>query len=111
MDAHESPDCRNFKVAIDLITKPWAGFILRALQRGPLRFNELVSAIEGIGEKTLSARLKELEALGLLTRRVHPTTPVRVEYELTCKGASFQRVVDAIIGWGAEISESPKKAG
>jgi DNA-binding HxlR family transcriptional regulator len=111
MDPHPADACSHFKLAIDLLTKPWAGHILRNLQGGPLRFNELAAGIPGIGEKVLSARLKELESQGLLVRRVHPTTPVKVEYELTCKGQGFQQVVDAIIRWGAQIAESAPKAG
>jgi DNA-binding HxlR family transcriptional regulator len=111
MDATPSAECRHFKTAIDLLTKPWAGHILRTLQGGPLRFNELATRIEGIGEKVLSARLKELEAMGILVRRVCPTTPVKVEYELTCKGQGFGQVVEAIIRWGAQIAECEVKAG
>ena len=111
MDTAPSAECRHFKTAIDLLTKPWAGHILRTLQGGPLRFNELAARIEGIGEKVLSARLKELEAMGLLVRRVCPTTPVKVEYELTCKGEGFGQVVEAIIRWGAQIAECAARAG
>ncbi|HEX9010230.1 MAG TPA: helix-turn-helix domain-containing protein [Holophagaceae bacterium] len=105
MDASESDRCQCFRTAIDLLAKPWTGQILWILQEGPLRFNELASRVEGIGEKVLSARLKELEALGLLVRRVLPTTPVRVEYELTCKGRGFRCVVEAVTRWGTEIQE------
>lgn len=100
----ESTSCQRFRMAIDLLAKPWTGQILWILQEGPLRFNELASRVEGIGEKVLSARLKELEALGLLVRRVLPTTPVKVEYELTCKGRGFRCVVDAVTRWGGEIA-------
>ena len=110
MDAVPSAECRHFKAAIDLLTKPWAGHILRTLQGGPLRFNELATRIEGIGEKVLSARLKELEAMGLLVRRVCPSTPVRVEYELTCKGQGFRQVVEAVTQWGTQIVDAEDQA-
>jgi DNA-binding HxlR family transcriptional regulator len=109
MDAAPSAECRHFKTAIELLSKPWAGHILRTLQGGPLRFNELAGRIDGIGEKVLSARLKELEAMGILVRRVCPSTPVRVEYELTCKGQGFGQVVEAIIRWGALIGACEAK--
>lgn len=111
MDAHHADACRHFKLVIDVLTKPWAGHILQTLQGGPLRFNELATSIAGMGEKVLSARLKELEGRGLLVRRVCPTTPVKVEYELTCKGRGFQQVVEAIIRWGEQIEETEPKAG
>lgn len=103
MDAHQPAECRHFKTAIDVLARQWSGYILRTLQGGPLRFSELTASIEGIGEKVLSARLKELESLGLVVRRVHPSTPVKVEYGLTGLGRGFGQVVEAIILWGAEI--------
>jgi DNA-binding HxlR family transcriptional regulator len=111
MDGPPSDECAHFKLAIDLLTKPWAGHILRTLQGGPLRFNELAARIGGIGEKVLSARLKELEGQGLLVRRVLPSMPVKVEYELTCKGRGFQQVVEAIIRWGCQLAETAPEAG
>jgi len=110
MDMSESPSCRCFRMAIDLLAKPWTGQILWILQEGPLRFNELATKVQGIGEKVLSARLKELECQGLLVRRVLPTTPVRVEYELTCKGQGFHEVVEAVTRWGTRISEEEPEA-
>lgn len=105
MDSPQTSNCQLFKNTIALLAKPWTGHILWSLQQGPLRFNELVAAVEGIGEKVLSARLKELESRGLLVRRVHPTTPVRIEYELTCKGRGFGQVVDVITQWGELLAQ------
>ncbi|BDU78374.1 winged helix-turn-helix transcriptional regulator [Mesoterricola sediminis] len=103
MHPSESAECTRFRLAIDLLAKPWSGQILWILQGGPLRFNELATQVEGIGEKVLSARLKELECQGLLVRRVLPTTPVRVEYELTEAGRGFRTVVEAVTRWGEQI--------
>ncbi|MBI1751236.1 MAG: helix-turn-helix transcriptional regulator [Acidobacteria bacterium] len=110
MDTSESLSCQLFRTTVDLLAKPWTGHILWTLQEGPLRFNEIATRVAGIGEKVLSARLKELECQGLLVRRVLPTTPVKVEYELTCKGRGFQHVVEAITRWGALIAEPADQA-
>lgn len=59
-------------------------FLLRMKQ--PRRFNELKDGLPGIGSRTLSQRLKELEAQGIVQRTVFPEVPVRVEYRLTPKG-------------------------
>lgn len=59
-------------------------FLLRMKQ--PRRFNELKDGLPGIGSRTLSQRLKELEAQGIVSRTVIPEVPVRVEYRLTPKG-------------------------
>jgi DNA-binding HxlR family transcriptional regulator len=53
---------RAYQSAIDLLARPWTGLILQLLQAGPCRFSELEERTRGIGAKTLSARLKELEA-------------------------------------------------
>ncbi|MBP1770906.1 MAG: Transcriptional regulator [Holophagaceae bacterium] len=110
MDTPESPSsCQVFRKTVDLLAKPWTGQILWTLQEGPLRFNEIATRVTGIGEKVLSARLKELESQGLLARHVFPTTPVKVEYKLTCKGCGFQQVVEAITSWGSMIAEPGEK--
>lgn len=59
-------------------------FLLRMKQ--PRRFNELKEGLKGIGSRTLSQRLKELESQGIVSRTVYPEVPVRVEYNLTPKG-------------------------
>lgn len=59
-------------------------FLLR--MKGTLRFNELKEGLPGIGSRTLSQRLKELEQQGIVQRTVHAEVPVRVEYRLTPKG-------------------------
>lgn len=59
-------------------------FLLR--MRQPRRFNELKEGLAGIGSRTLSQRLKELESQGIVARVVYPEVPVRVEYSLTPKG-------------------------
>ncbi|HLF17160.1 MAG TPA: helix-turn-helix domain-containing protein [Candidatus Thermoplasmatota archaeon] len=59
-------------------------FLLRMKQ--PRRFGELKEGLPGIGSRTLSQRLKELESQGILERKVYPEVPVRVEYSLTSKG-------------------------
>jgi DNA-binding HxlR family transcriptional regulator len=92
--------CRAFQSAIDLLARPWTGLILGLLQAGPLRFSELEERAQGVGAKTLSARLKELEARKCIARRVEPGPPVRVTYTLTPKGQAFEEVGAAIERWG-----------
>jgi DNA-binding HxlR family transcriptional regulator len=76
------------------------------LQAGPRRFGELGETAEGLGTKVLSARLKELEARGLIQRNVEPGPPVRVSYELTEHGRGFGQVAEAIQRWGRELTAS-----
>ena len=81
--------CRAFQDAVDLLARPWTGLILSLLQNGPLRFGELEERTHGVGAKTLSARLKELEARRIVARHVQAGPPVRVQYTLTSKGRAI----------------------
>ena len=96
-------------MAIDVLGRPWTALILNVLQAGPLRFSELADAAKGPGDKVLSARLKELEARGLVHRHVDPGPPVKVTYELTACGRSFQQVAVAIEKWGCHLVEDAKQ--
>ena len=96
--------CQAFQLAADLLGRPWSALILTALQAGPRRFGELADTSQGLGTKVLSARLKELEARGLVERIVDPGPPVRVSYELTAHGRGFGQVAEAIQRWGRELS-------
>jgi DNA-binding HxlR family transcriptional regulator len=102
--------CRAFQSAIEVLGRPWNALILNVLQRGALRWSELSSSAKGPGDKVLSARLKELEAAGLVARHVEPGPPVRVAYELTERGRAFDDVASAIERWGRCLDAAPKAA-
>lgn len=91
--------CPYFQHAVELIGRKWTGAILRALLNGMVRFSDLKGVIPDLSDRMLSERLKELEAEGLVERRVIPETPVRVEYHLTEKGQSLSTVVESIGDW------------
>lgn len=93
--------CPVYARAVDLLARRWMGVILRVLLSGPHRFNEILTAIPGLSDPLLTQRLRELEAEGLVERRVLPTSPVRVEYELTEAGRDLEQVVRAISAWAA----------
>ena len=99
VDSH----CRAFQAAIDVLGRPWNALLLNVLQAGPLRFGELAERASGPGDKVLSARLKDLEARGLVLRSVDPGPPVRVSYQLTEAGRAFGQVAGAIEGWGRTL--------
>jgi DNA-binding HxlR family transcriptional regulator len=100
-DDHEL--CGSFRAAMKVLAKPWNGMIMTVLMGGPLRFSEIAARVPNIGDRMLTARLKELEKLALLVRRVEPGPPVRVSYELTETGRAFDDVGDAITAWGRMI--------
>lgn len=70
-------------------------------EAGAVRFNEFKQTLEGIPPRTLAARLAELEAAGVLERRVFDTRPPRVEYQLTEAGRRLRYVVEALNAWAA----------
>ncbi len=96
------PMCPRYERAIQLLGKRWTGLLLDTLLRGPQRFCELTSAVEGLSDRVLSDRLRELEVEGIVERIVYPHIPVRVEYQLTEKGKALAPVVDAIHTWAEE---------
>ena len=103
MSKRIDPHCRAYQNAVDLLARPWTGLILSLLQNGPLRFSELEERTRGVGAKTLSARLKDLEARRIVARHVQAGPHVRVQYSLTPKGRAFEKVAAAIERWGREL--------
>jgi len=91
--------CPRYERAIDILGKRWTCLILRRLLAGPRRFSALSAEIPDLSDRMLSARLRELEADGIVERHVSPGTPLKVEYALTGKGHALAPVVQAIQSW------------
>lgn len=102
----EPPICRHFQRAAELIGKRWNPQVVRALQTGSARFGDIKGAIPQISDALLSDRLKELEAEGVVTRDVTPTTPVLIEYHLTERGRDLTKVVDELARWAERWSDA-----
>jgi DNA-binding HxlR family transcriptional regulator len=91
--------CRLYHRAVELVGKRWTGAILLVLLDGPLRFSEIRHLVPDLSDRLLSERLKELEAEGIVERRVLDGSPVRVEYSLTSKGMALEPAVRALKRW------------
>jgi DNA-binding HxlR family transcriptional regulator len=91
--------CPRYQAAVEIIAQRWTALIIKVLMPGPRRFSELADELEVVSDRVLSERLKELEQAGILTRRVIPDPPIRVEYTLTEKGQALGPIVDAIETW------------
>src|SRR5215470_16642472 len=86
---------------LDLIGERWTILILRDLfLQGPRRYQDFQESLAGVAPNTLSARLKELEADGLIARRLYNERPPRLEYYLTEKGRSLGPVLRSLREWG-----------
>lgn len=110
---YDSHFCPRFHKAVELVGRRWTGAILREMLAGASRFTEIRDAIPDLSDRMLSERLKELEAEDVVERRVHPETPVRVEYGLTEKGRALEEVIGSVGAWAeawVEIEESDDDA-
>lgn len=83
----------------ELLGRKWTAHVVWALGDGPRRFSELVEAVSGVSDRVLTRRLRELEALGIVKRKVHAEIPPRVHYELTARGRDLRPVVDEMERW------------
>jgi DNA-binding HxlR family transcriptional regulator len=97
--SYNSNFCPDFHKAVELIGRRWSGAIVREMLAGASRFTDLHDAIPDISDRMLCTRLRELEAEGVVARRVYGEPPVRVEYLLTEKGQALKHVVAAIGDW------------
>ena len=88
------------ETTLTLISDKWKVLILRDLMPGTKRFGELKRSIGHVTQKVLTAQLREMEATGLLTRRVFAEVPPHVEYTLTDLGYSLKPVLDVMWNWG-----------
>ena len=87
---------RARSVKLDIIDSNWALLILRELFTRNRRTHEFLEALPGISTKTLTIRLRELEAYGLVSRHVFPEISPHVEYSLTEKGRELQPVMASL---------------
>lgn len=109
MEAHRKiPDC-PVEMTLQLIGDKWKVLIIRDLMSGTKRFNELMRSVTGITQKVLTSHLRAMEQDGLLTRKVYPEVPPRVEYTLTETGRSLKPI---LIPWwpGEPIIKIPPLA-
>ena len=76
-----------------IIGKRWTVLIIREILKGNTQFNRFIENISGISPKVLTERLRELERLGIIRRRIVSKYPLRVEYSLTDMGRGLEQVL------------------
>ena len=94
--------CRSITPILQRIGDKWSILIVMMLARGPQRFNELKRLVEGISQRMLTLNLRGLEREGLITRKIFPTIPPKVEYALTDLGKSLCTHVVALGHWAED---------
>mgnify|MGYP001351658547 CR=1 FL=1 len=85
---------------VDIIGRKWNLLIIWHLRINTLRFSELQSRMCGINSKTITKHLRDLEQNAIVTRKVYPEVPPRVEYTLTDQGREILPIIDAMLKWG-----------
>ncbi|HEU4822752.1 MAG TPA: helix-turn-helix domain-containing protein [Nitrososphaeraceae archaeon] len=92
---YNMPELRScpIETTFKVIGKRWTVLIIREILRGNTQFNRFMENIDGISPKVLTERLRELERLGIIRRRIVSEYPVRVEYSLTDTGKGFEPVL------------------
>jgi DNA-binding HxlR family transcriptional regulator len=85
---------------VDVIEGKWKPIILFALKGGPRRFGELRREVPEAAQKVLTEQLREMEADGILARKVKPGKPPEVQYSLTSYGRTLMPILRAMAEWG-----------
>jgi len=105
MERNQSEELRALQDTLYFVGGKWRLPIMNAICNGNKRFREIERSIPGITTRMLSKELKEMELNKLITRTVHPDTPVLVEYESTEHCRSFGKVIEEMISWGKEYKK------
>jgi DNA-binding HxlR family transcriptional regulator len=93
--------------ALSVIGGKWKVIILWHLKEGGVkRFGELQRLVSGISQKMLTQELRDLEESGLVSRKVYPVVPPKVEYSLTETGWSLKPVLEKLCEWGSEYRKT-----
>ncbi|WP_309117591.1 helix-turn-helix domain-containing protein [Saccharothrix sp.] len=97
----EHPMC-ELRDVLDRVGDKWSVLVMSLLGGGSRRYSELQHSIEGISQRMLTLTLRSLERDGLVSRKVTPTSPPRVDYALTPVGATLSEQVAGLMRWAEE---------
>ncbi|MBI5223561.1 helix-turn-helix transcriptional regulator [Candidatus Micrarchaeota archaeon] len=97
--AYPSPTC-PVELTLRVLGGKWKLLIIYHLSDSPKRFSELRKSISSITEKMLSSQLKELERDHIVSRKVYPVVPPKVEYTLTEYGRTLNPLLELMARWG-----------
>lgn len=97
-----NPICRTISTLLSRIGDKWSVLVVSTLADGSKRFNELRREIPSVSQRMLTLTLRNLERDGLVSRRVTPSIPPRVDYALTQLGQSLQMPILALQQWALD---------
>ena len=104
MKSKDLPKC-PIATSLQMLGCKWKVVSIRDLLTGTKRFCELKKSVTGITQKVLTSKLREMEELGLLERKVYDQTPPKVEYTLTDIGYSLREVLETLKTWGKDYKK------
>ncbi len=103
--AHAKYDCNPgcpVEAALEIIGGKWKGVILYHLLSETMRFNELRRLMPEVTQRMLTKQLRELEADNVISRKVYPEVPPKVEYSMTKYGMTLAPVIHSLQQWGSQ---------
>ena len=108
-------DC-GLHLTKEVLNGKWKPALLHAISMEIKRPSEMLRLLTGATRRVLNVQLKELEAHGMVEKKVYPQLPPKVEYSLTAIGWSLMPIIDAMNQWGdanrgfleTVITEDPK---
>src|SRR6266704_2562342 len=95
--------------ALDVVGERWSLLLVRELTLGPRRYRDLAAGLPGIPSNVLAARLKDLQAAGVITRRTLPAPTDVTVYELTDAGRALQPALKELLDWGLRYAPEPSQ--
>ncbi len=93
----------SFEFALDIVSGKWKGLVLWYLKDEILRYGEIKKILGKITQKMLTQTLRELEKNGLITRKVYPVVPPKVEYTITENGKKLIPIFIMLQEWGDDV--------
>ena len=106
-------DCAPRRVLALFATK-WTSMVLHTLHMrhaGTARTGALQRSLPGISKKMLTQTLREMEAVGIITRHVQSAVPPAVEYRITPLGTRFVEPVELLYAWGRDNADALDQLG
>jgi len=114
MTLHRSTACDAgncpIRDVLDRLGDRWSVLVLKELAEGTLRFGEIRARIADVSQRMLAQTLRRLEQDGLVSRRVFPTIPPRVDYTLTDLGRSLLVPLGAMVDWAVDNHDAIRAA-
>lgn len=98
--------CHDTKELIEFVGRRWLGMVLIAGYVGARRFTEYRRFADGISDRVLTLRLRQLEQRGLVERTVVPSMPVQISYAPTPHGRALVEALQPLFSWGLETARA-----